>query len=357
MMGITSLMPVKEALPLDESSRSFPREEWDDYLARTEGGTIFQTWAWGEARRLSGWHPHRITIRGEDSSILAAAQLGVRKYGPLKVVYCQRGPVWSNVESLRNLLEEMRVFARKEEAVFLKVNPDLKLDAPELAIFKAEGYQPCASQEYMHQATYRIDLSRSEEELLRGMEGRTRRAIARSKRDGVAVDTGQDSTILARFEALLDVTAGRRGFAAPEHALLEALRLRLSPLGRFHVHVSRALRLDAAAAVHLSFAGRCSYMWGGSTADKLLKRTNASERLQWEAMLAAKARGDEVLDLHGVTLDADGNPTGGIALFKRGFGGDLVRLAGDLELPLRKGPYIVWRRVEPLYLRQRSRVR
>jgi lipid II:glycine glycyltransferase (peptidoglycan interpeptide bridge formation enzyme) len=103
--------------------------------------------------------------------------------------------------------------------------------------------------------------------------------------------------------------------------------------------------------VHLECGGRCSYLWGGRRGGG--ETANASEAIQWSAIRDARARGSRIYDLHGVPLDRGGAPQGGIALFKRGFGGDLVCLAGDLDLVLRPALYRAWRCGEGFYLRQK----
>ena len=330
---------------------------WDRCVAESQGGTIFQTWDWGEARRASGWVPHRLSVHDASSHLVAVAQMGLRQVGPLRVAYCQRGPVWASTDGLQEILVQIRAFAADSGAAFVKVNPDLALGSPELERFRDAGYVLNPSQHYMHRATYRIDLTADEAALLQKMEGRTRRAIARSSRDGVEVDTGADHGLLDRFLDLAQATARRQRFAVPDHDFLVSLLDTLGRDGRMRLSVGRLGSQDVSAAVHLFFAGRCSYMWGGSTDDRVLKRSNASQALHWATMRAARTGGYRVYDLQGTHLDAAGEPDGGTAFFKRGFGGELCRLVGDLELPLRGGLYQAWKRLEPLYLRRKGGTR
>ncbi len=337
--------------------------EWDRFVASCPGGTIFQSTDWGHARRLAGWDIRRVHLDGgcgdDDhhhggggSDLRAAALLGFKRRGPIIAGYCQRGPVWKDPESLALLLDRIRDLAREAGAAFVKLNPDLLEGDPAVGILLDAGYRPVAGEAYAHRGTYRVDLTAGEESILRRMEGRTRRAIARARRDGVGVAFGSDRAILHRFEALARATADRRRFPAPGAAILEELRVRLGPPGGFRVAVAGVGGNDVSAAVHLFFAGRCTYMWGGSTDDRALKRSNASEALHAAAIREAIDRGASVYDLHGVPLDPRGEPSGGIALFKRGFGGAFVRLVGDFDLPIRPNLYRAWRGLERFHLRR-----
>lgn len=336
-----------------------PPPAWDRFVEEARGGTVFQTRGWCEARRTAGWDMRYISVAreaaGEDSRVLlACAAVGIRRVGPWALAYCQRGPVWRDSGSLVRLLERMRSVAREAGAAFLKMNPDLPGDDPDLSAFLEAGWRKVPGEAYAHRATYRVDLRASERELLAGFEGRVRRSVARARRDGVVIELGSSPSLLDRFCELVEETAERRGFPSPPRPFLREVRARLAADKRFEIRVARMGDRDVAAAVHLLHAGRCTYMWGGSTGDRSLKRSGATEALHQDALLSARSKGMLAYDLHGVPLDRTGNPFGGLALFKGGFGGELVRLAGDLDLPLRPCLYQAWRRLEPLYLRAKG---
>ncbi len=325
--------------------------DWDDFVAKADGGTVFQTVAWGEARAVAGWTPVRLAAI-DDQGWGAAVQLGLRRLGPFRVLLAQRGPmVRPGAEAaLASLLGEVHARARSAGVAFVKMMPDFELEDHRLHAFRDHGYRPVPGDAYAHRATYRIDLTGGLDAVRAGLEGRTRRAIARAERDGVEVRSGTGPDLLDAFISLARSTSSRNRFPAPSPSFLEDLLRRLSDRDRIRILVARVRDVDTAAAIALRFAGRCTYMWGGSIADRERRRSNPSEAVQWAAIRWAVERGCHEYDLQGVPLGRDGEPTGGLTLFKRGFGGDLIRLVGDLDRPISTPTYALWRVLEPLYL-------
>jgi vancomycin resistance protein VanK len=245
------------------------------------------------------------------------------------------------------LLVQLRGFAKSAGAVFVKLNPDLAAGDSDLDLFREAGYHDVSSDAYLHRATYRIDLSRSEESLLSHLEGRTRRAIARSFRDGVVVQTGNDSDLSATM--LARATAR----TAASDACPSSRRSPRTVHSQDGFLISSHTWMDTIWPVRSISRSPASYV-GWSCADPCRRSANASERIQWESILAARRAGEHTYDLHGVPIDAEGEPTGGIHLFKRGFGGRLTRLTGDLDLPLRPSIYRAWTMLQPTYLRRKG---
>lgn len=324
---------------------------WDRFVADAIGGSVFQTVAWGEARRKSGWAPIRLAVRDAEGWA-AAVLLGLRRVGPLAVLHAQRGPVFraGAEEALPALLDLVESRAREERAVFIKMTPDLERGDACLGLFRERAYRPVPGDAYAHRSTYRLDLSGGEAAVRARLEGRTRRALDRGVRDGVEVRSGIDGELVDRFLTLADGTAERRGFPSPGAPFVKDLVQRLGASDRLRVFLARREGKDLAGAVVLRFGVRCTYMWGGSTGEPKLRRSNPAEALQWAAIRWAIDSGCKEYDLQGVPLDGEGQPAGGLALFKRGFGGRLVHLAGDLDRPTHPAAYLAWRCLEPLYL-------
>ena len=66
-------------------------DEWDGHVAALSGG-FYQTYGWGEVRRVAGWQPLRLLARRSGQVIAAASVLVKRKLG-LAVCWVPGGPL------------------------------------------------------------------------------------------------------------------------------------------------------------------------------------------------------------------------------------------------------------------------
>ena len=72
--------------------------------------------------------------------------------------------------------------------------------------------------------------------------------------------------------------------------------------------------------------------------------------LQWEMIRDALHRGDEVYDLRGfLEITDENNPNSGLYRFKKQFGGELVRLIGEVYFAYKPVTYALYRKAEKLY--------
>ena len=69
-------------------------QEWDEYVG-TLSGNFYQTYGWGEVRRVAGWHPLRLVARCETQVAAVASVLFKRRFG-IAVCWIPGGPLGSS---------------------------------------------------------------------------------------------------------------------------------------------------------------------------------------------------------------------------------------------------------------------
>ena len=129
-------------------------EQWNSFLTSQPRGHLLQSYQWGELNRYLGGRIYRLGAL-EDGRMVGALLLSVAQV-PLPVslpgihlnwLYSSRGPTVEQPASpaLPALLEQARVFARKERAVVLRLEPNIADDDPDmdawLAAYRALGFQ------------------------------------------------------------------------------------------------------------------------------------------------------------------------------------------------------------------------
>jgi hypothetical protein len=174
--------------------------------------------------------------------------------------------------------------------------------------------------------TLRLQLDRSDEELLQGFRKTTRYNIRRALREGVQVDTAKCRADVREYLRIYQRLEKERLFGIKAthvnrriHWLLDSGRGTL--LLAWHEG-----RLMGGAV--LARTGRlCTYVWGATTKTE---QFSAGHLLQWRALQWAKSAGCTEYDFGNYWPGA----TQGPYWFKAGFGGNLVHSVATRYMPL-----------------------
>jgi peptidoglycan pentaglycine glycine transferase (the first glycine) len=347
-------------------------QEWNRLVASLPEPHLLQTWEWAQVKARYGWQSSPFVWPAGNGKVRAAAMLLQRSLplrgfaARLRVLYVPKGPLldWSQAALRGEVLEDLQRFARRRGAIFLKIDPDVRLGTGVPGT--AEADEDRAGQEVRsdlvrrgwvfsgEQVQFRntvlLDLRPSEEELLAGMKPKTRYNIRLAERKGVRVRPAGEAELAALY-AMYAETSGRDGFAirardyylAVWETFLRSVDPHLEPL------VAEVDGEPVAALFLFRFAGRAYYLYGMSRAAHREKMPN--HLLQWEAVRRARQAGCTVYDLWGAPDDFSGtDPLAGVFRFKDGFGGRVVRTLGAWDYPCGGFWYPVYTRVLPRIL-------
>jgi lipid II:glycine glycyltransferase (peptidoglycan interpeptide bridge formation enzyme) len=347
-----------------EVSEQTDAQRWDQRL-REGGGHPLQAWAWGSLKEQFGWQAHRLWI--DDGR--AAAQLLIRPYRGLAAAYVPRGPLLSGDSRLDGaLIEAVGRLARSHRAAFLRLEPDI-LDADEpgsaaLQVALAGGRFRRTERTLQPRSSIRLDLNRSDDELLAGFSKGHRADVRRAEREGVQVRVAATERDVDLLHEMMRATQQRKGFGIHSPGYYRAL-------WRFfgddaHLLLAERDSTVVAAALIIAFGRQAIYLAAGSTRAGLDAR--ASHALQWHAMRWARDRGAATYDLWGIPdargrlalavegggevdeklrrrLEAEAahDPLDGVYRFKKGWGGRVVRSAPAHDRVFFAPAYWFWR--------------
>ena len=367
---------------------------WNSLISHLPNAHFLQSYEWGQVKAKYGWQPHYLAwdregkLREEGSlSSLAfypsAAALILKRpvlrngfAARLSILYAPKGPLmdWTN-EPLRNhVLNDLQTFAKKEGAIFLKMDPDVMLGTgipsgkeevidyggqAVKTVLKRRGWR-ASSDQIQFKNTVLLDLSPPEEELLAQMKQKTRYNIRLAERKGVAlrIGTEDDFAVLYRMYAetslrdgfvirdeeyyktvwqtfLVDVpvsvSSSPSSITTPHDATLRARSPFTEPL------IAEVDNEPVAAIFIFYFAERAYYVYGMSR--NAHREKMPTYFLQWEAMKRAKARGCTVYDLWGAPdVFDESDSMWGVYRFKEGLGGKVVRTLGAWDF----APNLFW---------------
>ena len=346
---------------------------WNSILTSLPNPHFLQTYEWGQVKSKYGWKPlyalwtsdGKFTIVDEPDHLaqnrdgcLAAALILKRQVlnkgfaRRLSVLYSPKGPLldWSD-ESLRSrVLDDLQALAKKQGAIFLKMDPDVVLGTGlpgeraevkdsvgqrVMAALERRGWKYSADQ-IQFKNTVLIDLTLSEEEMLARMKQKTRYNVRLAEKKGVAlrIGTSNDFPMLYRMYA---ETSVRDGFVIRDEGYYQSVwqtfmhpngeSLERSNLPTCEPLIAEVDGEPVAAILVFYFARRAYYMYGMSRSAHREKMP--TYLLQWEAMKRARAKGCSVYDLWGgPEVFDESDSMWGVYRFKEGLGGQVVRTMG-----------------------------
>lgn len=332
---------------------------WDRLVARLPGGSLLQSWGWGEFKGGFGWQPLRLEL--QSGAATAAAQLLIRPIYGLAAAYVPRGPLFGpDDDTNRALLRSLRSVARRRRAAFLRLEPNVVEGTAGSnalhSLLQVQGFEP--AEPLQPRSSIWLDLGATPAELLVGATKGHRADVRRAERNGVRVRVGEAGGDLDAFYAIMQATAERQQFAIHDREYYAAAL-------RIFGDAARLLLADLAGETVAAFLvfgwGReAQYMYSGS--NELGLKAGANHLLQWHAISWANERGCELYDMWGVPdafgrmASADGrelehleaeakaNPLYGVYRFKKGWGGRVVRYLPAYDQVYLRPAYSWWRR-------------
>ncbi len=331
---------------------------------------FLQTWEWGEIKEKYGWKKDFLVWKDEAGKIQAASMILLRSMSFLRgrfsvrICYAPRGPLFMQLEQAiqQKVLDDLQVYARKQKAVFLKIDPEIVTamgmpgEPDEKISESADDFQNdlkkrswiFSSDQIQFRNTVLLKLEHSEEELLAAMKQKTRYNIRLSQKKGVHVRIAEPSDFPLMYQMYLE-TSVRDGFIIREQEYY------LDVWNLFHEQdMARGFIAEvdgeAIAGLFLFYVGKRAWYFYGMSTDKH-KEKMPNYLLQWEAMRFAKGKGCTVYDLWGAPDDFDENDRlWNVFRFKQGLGGEVQRTIGAWDFPARKGLYFFYQQVLPRLL-------
>jgi peptidoglycan pentaglycine glycine transferase (the first glycine) len=321
---------------------------WQALLARTAAGDFLHDWAWAEVAAFDG-QPQRRFVAEEDGKIVALVAAQERQL-PLGHTfwYVPHGPVLDYAdplaaERLRAVSIGLREVGRGARVVAAKLEPRIEADSPAAALFGRLRLRRDPRPVQVGQ-TRLVELL-DDEALLAGFDKDTRYAVRRSQREGVEVGVLTDASDTAPIDdlhGLVLATQRRAGFPRPSQERYRIAWQSLAAAGRASILEARRGDQLLASGMLVVEGDRSFYLFAGSRREEPGEPKHyASYLLQWEMMRRAREIGSRTHDLWGIAPEGAGpeHAWHGVGLFKKGFGGRVVRWAGTWDVVVDRNLY------------------
>jgi lipid II:glycine glycyltransferase (peptidoglycan interpeptide bridge formation enzyme) len=309
-----------------------PGQEWDDALF-AGGGHFLQSSHWAAFHTELG---RRVFYAYGPSwqclAILETARTGAR-------LYCPYGPLAKNAKGLASALEALRQLAKAERAVFVRLEPTLAVNEPQL---RELGLKP-ALKDIQPRLTWVQNLRQTEDELLADMTATNRNLYNNYQSKGLLLRASTDPKEMKSFIRMMAEVAARNRIQQHSDHYYQTMARILLPRGAAKLYLADHQGKPVASA--FCFDSPTTRYYAHAAALFAARKLHPGTPLLVTMMLAAKAQDQTQFDFVGVA-PADAPQThrwAGLTKFKQSFGGDYKAYTGTWELPVGPLRYGIYR--------------
>lgn len=313
---------IRLALPSDRSA-------WDRLATHP-----LQSWAWGEFRADMGIDVVRLASE-VSGKMTAAWQLTFHKipHTPWVIGYFPKGP-----QPTQEMISQLIKIGRKKHAIFIQLEPNMAIDHRPQTSSLVPSHHPLFTK-----YTFVLDLTKSEDELLKNLHPKTRYNIKIAQKSGVEISSENSADKFDQYLKLVRETTNRQGFYAHSAGYHRKMWEIMHRAGIAKLFTAQHQGQTLAAWILFAWGKTLYYPYGASSRDH--REVMAPTLLLWEIIKWAKKHGFQRFDLWGALgpNPDERDPWYGFHRFKSGFNPQLVEFAGSFDLVLNKILYEVYK--------------
>lgn len=322
------------------------REEWDDFVTSHPEANFLQSWDFYEFHLSRGNHIIRRLAKDESGKIVAAYAGVIEAARRGRHLAIAGGPIldWSNQPLVTAIFEDMRIQGKKENCVFVRVRPQLERTPENLQLLESRGLKPAPMYLSVEFAGV-LDLNKSEDEILKGMRQRLRRALRKAAKNDIQVEKSTDPKDIHEFYQIQLQTAGRHEFVAFSEDFLTKQFAALAKNGEAVLYTAKYQDQILAQNFMIFYGNEASYHYGVSS--ELGTKYSGAPLLHMEAMRDARERGIKRYNFWGIVEEDEiHHRFYGVSCFKRGFGVDELRYTPAHDIILKPAKYAITKLIE-----------
>ena len=313
--------------------------EWDEFVTAHQDANFLQSWDFYEFYFSRGFDIVRRGIYDENGQLVGvyAGEVEPAKRGRHLAV--AGGPIfdWTNQEVKNLIFSDMRQQAKKLKCTFVRVRPQFQNTPENAKIFQQLGFRKAPMYLSVEFAGV-LNLENSEEEILKNMRQRLRRALRKAEKNQIIIEKTSDPKAIHDFYQIELQTAKRHDFYAFSEDFLTKQFAAFAKNNEAVLYIAK-LRGEILAENFMIFYGNeASYHYGVSS--ELGTKYSGAPLLHMEAMRDARKRGIKRSNFWGIVDENDTKHRFyGVSVFKRGFGVEELKYLEARDLVLDKISY------------------
>lgn len=305
-----------------------------------------QSWAWGEFRKKTGLGISRLIneVGGNTQTVFQITWHRIPKTKSF-IGYCPKSSI-PTVEEIKSILK----LARDKGALMVKFEPNEKNNPENLK--KIGDIRQIANfvdgKPLFTKYSFFLDISKSEEEILRQMYQKTRYNTKLAEKRGVKVVEDSSDAGFEDYWKLMDETTKRQKFYAHGKRYHRMMWEEMKSSGMGHMMKATYEGKVLTTWVLLILNKVLYYPYGASSNEG--REVMPSNLMMWEAIKFGKKNGCNLFDMWGAlgpTPDTN-DPWYGFHRFKMGYGPELVEFVGTYDLVVNETGYKIYQIVDRL---------
>lgn len=391
------------------------KERYQKFMESSEKSHFLQSTHWGLFKSKTSWDYDLVGVVENNQLIASALVLKRKVIANRNLIYIPRGFVldYNNHELFEFFTENMKKYAKQNNAMFFRVDPDIENNDLNMNLFTRSGYKHNGFnlnfEKTQPRFTFRLDLRNlCQDTIIDVFDPKRKAAIKVALKNEIQVYQATDNG--EKFYDLMKQTALRQGFAihskkyfddlfetytnsgklkimyasinfqkANQKLLLTKKEIEsqvtqlnekaltkktLNKINEFNSQLKRieklinenienehnfGCELVIASAVIIYEGNKAWYVYGAS--DEQFNHLCAVDLMQLQCIQEAKNRNVEFYDFFGTTGDpSPENPLHGIYQFKKKYGGTMYEFIGEFDYVLKPISYRLFDNLYPKIL-------
>jgi lipid II:glycine glycyltransferase (peptidoglycan interpeptide bridge formation enzyme) len=298
-----------------------------------------QSWAWGEFRKKTGVGLSQLAFGEKKIENVFQITWHRIPYTKFCIGYCPKSVIPNKEE-----IEAIKKEAEKNNAIMVKFEPNEKLMAEtEKKIAGIEkDFNWVKGKPLFTKFTFQLDITKSEEELLKNMQQKTRYNLRLAEKKGVEIIEDNSETGFDEYWKLMEETTKRQGFFAHGKNYHRKMWQTMTESGMGHLF--KAIYEGETLTTWMVFIlnDTIYYPYGASSSEH--REVMASNLMMWEVIRYGKKNGCKLFDMWGsLGPDPDVHDSWfGFHKFKMGYGAELVEFLGTYDLVISPTLYKIY---------------
>ena len=313
--------------------------EWDKFVTAHPDANFLQSWDFYEFYFSRGFDIVRRGIYDENTQLVGvyAGEVEPAKRG--RHLAIAGGPIfdWTNQEIKNLIFSDMKQQAKKLKCTFVRVRPQLQNTPENAKIFQQLGFRKAPMYLSVEFAGV-LNLENSEEEILKNMRQRLRRALRKAEKNQITIEKTSDPKAIHDFYQIELQTAKRHDFYAFSEDFLTKQFAAFAKNNEAVLYIAKLHGEILAENFMIFYGNEASYHYGVSS--ELGTKYSGAPLLHMEAMRDARKRGIKRYNFWGIVDENDTKHRFyGVSVFKRGFGVEELKYLEARDLVLDKISY------------------